>query len=153
MIGFVVRRLRGRLPLAAAVLLTALITTTTLTALLAFTRGVGEAGLRQALTGPAGRASTAVVLTGEHALTARAADDAAVRGYAADLFGSVPVGVENVARSRSYGLPGPRTPAGNRTSPCSPPSTPAAYDSSRAGGPRPSGTAPGGSRWPRPKPC
>ncbi|MFD0359078.1 FtsX-like permease family protein [Streptomyces sp. NPDC127110] len=110
MIGFVVRRLRGRLPLAAAVLLTALITTTTLTALLAFTRGVGDAGLRQALTGPAGRAGTAVVLTGEHALTARAGDDAAVRGFAQGLFGSVPVGVENVARSRSYGLPGPGAP-------------------------------------------
>ncbi|MFJ3879024.1 FtsX-like permease family protein [Streptomyces sp. NPDC090077] len=110
MIGFVVRRLRGRLPLAAAVLLTALITTTTLTALLAFTRNVGDAGLRQALTGPAGRASSAVVLSGEHALSARAGDDTAVRGFVEGLFGSVPVGVENLARSRSYGLPGPRTP-------------------------------------------
>ncbi|MEU3727469.1 ABC transporter permease, partial [Streptomyces sp. NPDC031705] len=112
MIGFVVRRLRGRLPLAAAVLLTALITTTTLTALLAFTRGVGDAGLRRALTGPGGRSSTAVVLAGEHGLAARAGEDAAVRGFADALFGRVPVSVESVARSRSYGLPGPRTPGG-----------------------------------------
>ncbi|MFF5703011.1 FtsX-like permease family protein [Streptomyces sp. NPDC012794] len=110
MIGFVVRRLRGRLPLAAAVLLTALITTTTLTALLAFTRGVGESGLRQALTGPAGRSSTAVVLTGDHASAARSGDDAAVRSFADTLFAGVPVGIESVARSRSYGLPGPSAP-------------------------------------------
>ncbi|MCX5380028.1 FtsX-like permease family protein [Streptomyces sp. NBC_00091] len=110
MIGFVVRRLRGRLPLAAAVLLAALITTTTLTALLAFTRGVGDAGVRQALANPAGRSNTAVVLSGEHPVAARSGDDTAVRGFADGLFGSVPVGVESLARSRSYGLPGTRAP-------------------------------------------
>lgn len=46
MLGFVVRRLRGRWPLAVAVLLTVLITATALTALTAFTRGVGQEGLR-----------------------------------------------------------------------------------------------------------
>ncbi|MFD0345540.1 hypothetical protein ACFQ0M_04485 [Kitasatospora aburaviensis] len=51
MLGFVVRRLRGRLPLAGAVLLTVLITTAVLTALVAFNRTVGEAGLRQSLQG------------------------------------------------------------------------------------------------------
>ncbi|MEV7723275.1 FtsX-like permease family protein [Streptomyces sp. NPDC087917] len=110
MIGFVVRRLRGRLPLATAVLLTVLITTTTLTALLAFTHGVGEAGLRQALTGPGAAARTAVLLSGEHAAQGRAADDGAVRSYAAGVFGDVPVGVESLARSRSYGLPGTHSP-------------------------------------------
>ncbi|MGW0394672.1 ABC transporter permease [Streptomyces sp. NPDC003042] len=109
MIGFVVRRLRGRLPLAAAVLLTALITTTALTALLAFTRVVGDAGLRQALTGT-GASRTTVLLTGEHGVTSRAGDDEAVRTFAAELFGPLPVGVESVARSRSYGLPGERAP-------------------------------------------
>ncbi|MFE3994788.1 ABC transporter permease, partial [Streptomyces goshikiensis] len=109
MIGFVVRRLRGRWPLAAAVLLTALITTTVLTALLAFTRTVGEAGLRQALQGP-GRARSAVVVTGDHPQSARAKDDQAVRTFAAALFGDRRVGVESLARSRSYGLPGEHAP-------------------------------------------
>ncbi|GHE37532.1 ABC transporter permease [Streptomyces vinaceus] len=109
MLGFVVRRLRGRVPLAAAVLLTVLITTTVLTALSAFTRGVGEAGLRQALQGP-DRARTTVLVTGEHAAPDRGSDDEAVRAFAGELFGRLPVAVENVARSRSYGLPGARTP-------------------------------------------
>ncbi|RPK39777.1 FtsX-like permease family protein [Streptomyces sp. ADI91-18] len=109
MIGFVMRRLRGRWPLAAAVLLTALITTTVLTALLAFTRTVGEAGLRQALQGP-GRARSAVVVTGDRPQSARAKDDRAVRTFAADLFGDRRVGIESLARSRSYGLPGEHAP-------------------------------------------
>ncbi|MFE3558130.1 ABC transporter permease, partial [Streptomyces sp. NPDC059193] len=111
MLGFVVRRLRGRLPLAAAVLLTVLITTTVLTALFAFTRGVGEAGLRQALQGP-GRDRATVLVTAEHPVAARARDDAAVRSFAGELFGRLPVGVESLARSRPYGLPG--TPAPGR---------------------------------------
>ncbi|MEV7526703.1 FtsX-like permease family protein [Streptomyces sp. NPDC091371] len=109
MLGFVVRRLRGRLPLAAAVLLTVLITTTVLTALFAFTRGVGEAGLRQALQGP-GRDRTTVLMTAEHPVTARAKDDEAVRAFAGELFGRLPVVVESLSRSRPYGLPGARTP-------------------------------------------
>lgn len=109
MLGFVVRRLRGRLPLAAAVLLTVLITTTVLTALFAFTRGVGDAGLRQALQGP-GRERATVLVTGEHPAPARTQDDAAVRGFADELFGRLPVGVESLARSRPYGLPGAAAP-------------------------------------------
>ncbi|WP_327308420.1 ABC transporter permease [Streptomyces sp. NBC_01298] len=109
MLGFVVRRLRGRLPLAAAVLLTVLITTTVLTALFAFTRGVGDAGLRQALAGP-GLARGTVLVTGSHAAADRAKDDEAVRGFARGLFGPLPTGAESVARSRSFGLPGPHTP-------------------------------------------
>ncbi|MGW1773430.1 FtsX-like permease family protein [Streptomyces sp. NPDC002104] len=109
MLGFVVRRLRGRLPLAAAVLLTVLITTTVLTALFAFTRGVGDAGLRQALAGP-GLARGTVLVTGSHPTADRAKDDEAVRGFARGLFGPLPTATESVARSRSYGLPGPHTP-------------------------------------------
>ncbi|MFZ3495488.1 FtsX-like permease family protein [Streptomyces sp. 5.8] len=109
MLGFVVRRLRGRLPLAAAVLLTVLITTTVLTALFAFTRGVGDAGLRQTLQGP-GLARGTVLVTGSHQAADRPKDDEAVRSFARGLFGPLPVGAENVARSRSYGLPGPHTP-------------------------------------------
>ncbi|MFF0549625.1 FtsX-like permease family protein [Streptomyces sp. NPDC004311] len=105
MLGFVVRRLRGRWPLAVAVLLTVLITATTLTALTAFTRGIGEEGLRRALTGPE-RSRTTAVITSGHPAADRAKDDAAVRGFADEVFGRIPVATESVARSRSYGLPG-----------------------------------------------
>ncbi|MEU8437476.1 FtsX-like permease family protein [Streptomyces sp. NPDC029216] len=106
MLGFVVRRLRGRWPLAVAVLLTVLITATALTALTAFTRGVGEEGLRRALTGPE-RSRTAVVVTSGLPASARTQDDASVRAFAGEVFGRLPVASESVARSRSYGLPGP----------------------------------------------
>ncbi|MEV6733205.1 MULTISPECIES: ABC transporter permease [unclassified Streptomyces] len=109
MLGFVVRRLRGRLPLAAAVLLTVLITTTVLTALLAFNRGVGEAGLRRALQAP-GQTRTTVLVAGEHPAASRSKDDEAVRAFSDEVFGRLPVTVESVARSRSYGLPGVRAP-------------------------------------------
>ncbi|MDX3534572.1 ABC transporter permease [Streptomyces sp. MB09-01] len=105
MLGFVVRRLRGRWPLAVAVLLTVLITATALTALTAFTRGVEQEGLRQALTGSE-RARTTVVVTSGHPASSRAKDDESVRGYAGEVFGRLPVTTESVARSRSYGLPG-----------------------------------------------
>ncbi|WP_051734436.1 MULTISPECIES: ABC transporter permease [Streptomyces] len=105
MLGFVVRRLRGRWPLAVAVLLTVLITATALTALTAFTRGVGEEGLRRALTGPE-QPRTAVVITSGHPATERAKDDESVRAFADRVFGRLPVATESVARSRSYGLPG-----------------------------------------------
>ncbi|MFJ1708279.1 FtsX-like permease family protein [Kitasatospora sp. NPDC088346] len=104
MLGLVVRRLRGRPALAAAVLLTVLITTTVLTALVAFDRTVGEAGLRQALQGP-GRARTTVLVTSTRDAAARPHDEATVRTFAQDLFGSLPTTVESVPRSRSYGLP------------------------------------------------
>ncbi|MGW6708459.1 FtsX-like permease family protein [Streptomyces sp. NPDC054956] len=111
MLGFVMRRLRGRLPLAAAVLLTVLITTTVLSALFAFTGGVGEAGLRQALQGP-GHARSTVLVSAGHATADRPKDDEAVRGFARELFGPLPAGTESVARSRSYGLPGARATPG-----------------------------------------
>ncbi|MGW6981671.1 FtsX-like permease family protein [Streptomyces sp. NPDC054932] len=105
MLGFVVRRLLGRWPLAVAVLLTVLITATTLTALTAFTRGVGEEGLRRALTG-AEQPRTTVVITSGHPAASRAKDDESVRTFADEVFGRLPVASESVARSRSYGLPG-----------------------------------------------
>ncbi|MFJ3727880.1 FtsX-like permease family protein [Streptomyces sp. NPDC090045] len=108
MLGFVVRRLRGRWPLAVAVLLTVLITATALTALTAFTRGVEEEGLRQALTGSE-QARTTVVVTSGHPASSRAKDDESVRAYAGEVFGRLPVTAESVARSRSYGLPGTAT--------------------------------------------
>lgn len=104
MLGFVVRRLRGRLPLAGAVVLAVLITTAVLTALVAFNGSVGEAGLRQALQGP-GHARTTVVVTGEHGLDARAGDEKAVADYSRRLFEGLPVTTLSVLRSRSYALP------------------------------------------------
>ncbi|MET8545752.1 hypothetical protein ABZW03_34710, partial [Kitasatospora sp. NPDC004799] len=105
MLGFVVRRLRGRLPLAAAVLLAVLITTSVLTALVAFNSSVGEAGLRQALQGP-GHARTTVAVTGEHGLDQRTKDEEALASYRQKLFGDLPVRTDSMARSRSYSLPG-----------------------------------------------
>ncbi|GAA4846995.1 FtsX-like permease family protein [Kitasatospora terrestris] len=103
MVGFVVRRLRGRLPLASAALLTVLITTAVLTALTVFDRAADEAGTRRALQGP-GHGRTTVLLSGDRTLADRTADDAAVRGFAQDLFAPLPVTVQAVARSGSYGL-------------------------------------------------
>ncbi|WP_354640066.1 ABC transporter permease [Kitasatospora camelliae] len=108
MIGFAVRRLRGRLPLAAAALLTMLITTAALTTLAAFDRGVDDAGLRSTLQGP-GRVRATVLLSGDRSAASRAGDDAEVRDVAARLFGPLPATVDAVARSRSYGLPGAAT--------------------------------------------
>ncbi|MFF3652577.1 FtsX-like permease family protein [Streptomyces sp. NPDC002181] len=105
MLGFVVRRLRGRWPLAVAALLTVLITATALTALTAFTRGVGEEGLRRALAGPE-RSRTTVVVTSGRPASSRAKDDESVRSFADEVFGRFPVASESVALSRSYGLPG-----------------------------------------------
>ncbi|MFE4515411.1 FtsX-like permease family protein [Kitasatospora sp. NPDC056783] len=104
MLGFVVRRLRGRVPLAAAVLFAVLITTSVLTALVAFNSSVGEAGLRQALQGP-GHARTTVAVTGEHGLAQRTKDEEALAGYRQKLFGELPVHTDSLMRSRSYGLP------------------------------------------------
>ncbi|MER6298228.1 FtsX-like permease family protein [Kitasatospora sp. NPDC001539] len=118
MLGFVVRRLRGRLPLAAAVLLTVLITTAVLTALVTFNSGVGQAGLRQALQGP-GHVRTAVVVTAEHGLDQRTKDEEAVAAYQQQLFGALPVHTDSLLRSRSYGLPAPgasAAPAGEAAS-------------------------------------
>ncbi|RKT19773.1 FtsX-like permease family protein [Streptomyces sp. 1114.5] len=104
MLGFVVRRLRGRLPLAAAVLLTVLIATAVLTALVTFNSGVGQAGLRQALQGP-GHLRTTVVVTAEHGADQREKDEAALAAYRQKLFGELPVRTDSLLRSRSYGLP------------------------------------------------
>ncbi|MGW4650067.1 FtsX-like permease family protein [Kitasatospora sp. NPDC004289] len=98
---FVLRRLRGRLPLAAAVLLMVLTTTTVLTALAAFDRTVGEAGLRRALTGE----PRAAVLVGTDRQSAREKDDAAVAAFGREVFDGLPVTTRSVARSKAYGLP------------------------------------------------
>ncbi|MEY9873072.1 hypothetical protein ABH931_002553 [Streptacidiphilus sp. MAP12-33] len=112
MLGFVGRRLRGRLPLTVAMLLTVLITTTVLTSLQAFGRSVGDAAVRRALAGP-GHDRTTVLVSGDQGIGQRAGEDAAVAAFAHTLFGRFPVSVETVARSRSYGLPGAPSSAGS----------------------------------------
>ncbi|MFK0193045.1 FtsX-like permease family protein [Kitasatospora sp. NPDC090308] len=116
MLGFVLRRLRGRLPLAAAVLFTVLTATTVLTALVAFDRTVAEAGLRRDLAG-GGRVT--VLLNADHGLDGRSADDAGTAALGARLFDGLPVDTRTLARSRAYGLPGSTAPT------TAPPSTPA----------------------------
>lgn len=106
MFGLVLRRARGRLPLAMAMLLTMLITTTVLTCLQAFGRSVGDAGVRRALQGP-GHDRTTVLVLGTEGADRRAAEDAAVAAFGHALFGRFPVTVDAVSHSRSYGLPGP----------------------------------------------
>ncbi|MFF0390175.1 FtsX-like permease family protein [Kitasatospora sp. NPDC004615] len=103
MFGFVLRRLRGRLPLAAAVLFTVLITTTVLTALVAFNRTAAEAGLRRNLDGGN---RVGVVLSADDAVDARVADDAKAAALGTQLFNGLPVATQSLALSRAYGLPG-----------------------------------------------
>ena len=106
MFGLVLRRARGRLPLALAMLLTVLITTTVLTCLQAFGRSVGDAGVRRALQGP-GHDRTTVLVQGTEGTDRRSDEDAAVTAFGHALFGRFPVTVDAVSHSRSYGLPGP----------------------------------------------
>ncbi|KJS53635.1 hypothetical protein VM98_24085 [Streptomyces rubellomurinus subsp. indigoferus] len=141
MLGFVVRRLRGRLPLAAAVLLAVLITTAVLTALVAFNASVGQAGLRQSLQGQ-GHTRTTVVVTAEHGLDTRAKDEQALADYRAALFGDLPVRTDTLLRSRSYGLPaagGAADAAPAASAPAAPaastPATPAASTPATPAGP------------------
>ncbi|MFJ8431507.1 FtsX-like permease family protein [Kitasatospora sp. NPDC094019] len=149
MLGFVMRRLRGRLPLATAALLTVLITTAVLTALVAFQRTVGEIGQRQALQG-GGHPRTTVLVNSEHGTDRRAKDDAAVADYARLLYGDLPVETRALSRSRSYGLPtGPAdgaqaAPTGSRTgtpaAPAGAAPAPAPAATPTAGAAQPGGT-------------
>ncbi|MFE4360495.1 ABC transporter permease [Kitasatospora sp. NPDC056800] len=143
MLGFVVRRLRGRVPLAAAVLLAVLITTSVLTALVAFNSSVGEAGLRQALQGP-GHARTTVTVTGEHGLDQRTKDEEALASYRQKLFGDLPVHTDSVMRSRSYSLPGSGGAANGSAANGSPANGTAANGSPATGSPA-SGTGAAGA--------
>ncbi|WP_035794091.1 FtsX-like permease family protein [Kitasatospora mediocidica] len=108
--GFVLRRLRSRLALAGAALLTVLLTAGVLSALSAFDSGVGDAGLRRALsTGDRGRA--AVLASATVPLGGRADADHKAHQLATELFGSHAAPVTELAVSNPYALPPTTGPA------------------------------------------
>ncbi|MDH6135859.1 hypothetical protein P3T37_005276 [Kitasatospora sp. MAA4] len=109
--GFVLRRLRSRLALAGAALLTVLLTAGVLTALSAFDGGVGDAGLQRAL-GSRERAQATVQVDANLALDGRADADRKARRLAADLFGAHAAPIRELAVSNPYGLPPGAGPVG-----------------------------------------
>ncbi|WP_344446990.1 ABC transporter permease, partial [Kitasatospora nipponensis] len=116
--GFALRRLRSRPALGAAVALTVLLTAGVLAALNAFDASVGDAGLRRALT-VQDRARATVRITAETGLADRAKAEGRVRGLTADVFGTLPATVRELARSHPYALPagGAARPAGRPADP------------------------------------
>ncbi|MCC9306330.1 ABC transporter permease [Kitasatospora sp. RB6PN24] len=104
--GFVLRRLRSRLALAGAAMLTVLLTATALAALSAFEAGVGDAGLHRALSvQDRDRATVDVAVDGGAEQRGKAGHQ--VQQLARGLFGSLPTAVRWVARSHPFALPAP----------------------------------------------
>lgn len=104
MTGFLLLRVRAHRLLLAAALLAVLLTTSVLAALAAFSGSVGDAALRQNLSGPAA-ASASLVITADVPQGRRdAAQDAAVRG-ARGTFAGLPVTVRKLQSSGPYALP------------------------------------------------
>ncbi|MFE0459402.1 FtsX-like permease family protein [Kitasatospora sp. NPDC058965] len=116
--GFVLRRLRSRLALAAAAALTVLLTAAVLATLNAFDTGVGDAGARRALHGQDRDRATVTVTADLSAGNVPKADQQ-VHQLAADVFGPVPATVRDLVRSHSFSLPatGARTPDGKPVDP------------------------------------
>lgn len=102
--GFVLRRLRSRLALAASAVLTIVLTATVLCTLNAFESGVGDAGVRRALA-VQDRARSTVQVSDDVASSGRAAAEQQVRGLASRIFGSLPAQLHELGRSHAYGLP------------------------------------------------
>ena len=109
--GFVLRRLRSRLALAGAALLTILLTAGVLTALSAFDGGVGDAGLQRAL-GTRDRAQATVQVDAKLALDGRADADRKAHRLATDIFGADAAPIRELAVSNPYGLPPGAGPVG-----------------------------------------
>ncbi|TQF03162.1 FtsX-like permease family protein [Kitasatospora acidiphila] len=118
--GFVLRRLRSRLALAGAAMLTVLLTATTLAALNAFEAGVGDAGLHRALT-VQDRNRATVDVTADGSADQRGKTEQQVRQLAGDLFSPLPTAVQRLARSHPFALPSPvpvpRNPDGSPADP------------------------------------
>ncbi|GAB2705461.1 FtsX-like permease family protein [Kitasatospora kifunensis] len=102
--GFVLRRLRSRLALAMAAVLTIVLSATVLCALDAFQTGVGDAGVRRAMA-VQDRARATVQITDDSVGSGQAAAEQQVNGLATRIFGPLPAQVHELGRSHAYGLP------------------------------------------------
>ncbi|MFE3519385.1 FtsX-like permease family protein [Streptomyces sp. NPDC059166] len=116
MTGFVLLRVRAHRLLLAAALLAVLLTTCVLAALTAFSGSMGDAALRQTLTGRS--AADASLLVTADVTPERLADaDATVRRAARSTFDGLPVAVRTLESSGSYALPHAGGSAGRREEP------------------------------------
>ncbi|MFE2517299.1 FtsX-like permease family protein [Streptomyces mirabilis] len=104
MTGFLLLRVRAHRVLLGAALLAVLLTTSVLAALAAFSASVGDAALRQNLSGPATTSASLVISADVPRGREEAAQDAAVRG-ARRTFAGLPVTVRTLRGSGPYALP------------------------------------------------
>ncbi|MFF0035523.1 FtsX-like permease family protein [Streptomyces mirabilis] len=104
MTGFLLLRVRAHRVLLGAALLAVLLTTAVLAALAAFSASVGDAALRQNLSGPAATSASLVISADVPRGREEAAQDAAVRG-ARRTFAGLPVTVRTLRGSGPYALP------------------------------------------------
>ncbi|MFF4458646.1 FtsX-like permease family protein [Streptomyces mirabilis] len=104
MTGFLLLRVRAHRLLLGAALLAVLLTTSVLAALAAFSASVGDAALRQNLSGPAATSASLVISADVPRGREQAAQDAAVRG-ARRTFAGLPVTVRTLRGSGPYALP------------------------------------------------
>ncbi|MER5540131.1 FtsX-like permease family protein [Streptomyces mirabilis] len=109
MTGFLLLRVRAHRVLLGAALLAVLLTTSVLAALAAFSASVGDAALRQNLSGPAATSASLVISADVPRGREEAAQDAAVRG-ARRTFAGLAVTVRTLRGSGPYALP--RSPQG-----------------------------------------
>ncbi|HET9380824.1 MAG TPA: ABC transporter permease [Streptomyces sp.] len=104
MTGFVLLRLRAHRLLIVAALLAALLTTSVLAALAAFSGSVGDAALRSTLDGRAA-SSASLVVEADVPWERRDAAQRAVERGAREAFDGLPVTVRKLERSGPYALP------------------------------------------------
>ncbi|MFE4992939.1 FtsX-like permease family protein [Streptomyces mirabilis] len=104
MTGFLLLRVRAHRVLLGAALLAVLLTTSVLAALAAFSASVGDAALRQNLSGPAATPASLVISADVPRGREEAAQDAAVRG-ARRTFAGLAVTVRTLRGSGPYALP------------------------------------------------
>ncbi|QUW82625.1 FtsX-like permease family protein [Streptomyces mirabilis] len=104
MTGFLLLRVRAHRLLLGAALLAVLLTTSVLAALAAFSASVGDAALRQNLSGPAATSASLVIGADVPRGREEEAQDAAVGG-ARRTFAGLPVTVRTLRSSGPYALP------------------------------------------------
>ncbi|MEV5440969.1 ABC transporter permease [Streptomyces sp. NPDC052644] len=104
MTGMVLLRLRAHRLLIVAALLAALLTTSVLATLAAFSGSVGDAALRSTLDGPS-KSSASLVIEADVPRQRRDAAQRAVERGAREAFDGLPVTVRRLERSGPYALP------------------------------------------------